>query len=47
MANVYELMPEIMGEEQMYIAGLIKNLDDNQARNFANIYRTRRRDPPG
>ena len=45
MANVYELMPEIMGEEQMYIAGLIKNLDDNQARNFANIYRTRRRDP--
>ena len=45
MANVYELMPEIMGEEQMYVAGLIKNLDDNQARNFANIYRTRRRDP--
>ncbi len=45
MANVYELMPEIMGEEQMYISGLIKNMDDNQARNFANIYRTRRRDP--
>lgn len=45
MANVYELMPEIMGEEQMYISGLLKNLDDNQARNFANIYRTRRRDP--
>ena len=45
MANVYELMPEIMGEEQMYITGLLKNMDDNQARNFANIYRTRRRDP--
>lgn len=45
MANVYELMPEVMGEEQMYISGLIKNMDDNQARNFANIYRTRRRDP--
>ena len=45
MANVYELMPEIMGEEQMYIAGLLKNLDENQARSFANIYRTRRRDP--
>jgi len=45
MANVYELMPEIMGEEQMYISGLLKNMDDNQARNFANIYRTRRRDP--
>jgi len=45
MANVYELMPEIMGEEQMYIAGLLKNMDENQARNFVNIYRTRRRDP--
>ena len=45
MANVYELMPEIMGEEQMYISGIIKNFDDNQARQFANIYRTRRRDP--
>lgn len=45
MANVYELMPEIMGEEQMYISGMIKNMDENQARQFANIYRTRRRDP--
>ena len=45
MANVYELIPEIMGEEQMYISGIIKNFDDNQARQFANIYRTRRRDP--
>ena len=45
MANVYDLMPEIMGEEQMYISGIIKNMDDNQARQFANIYRTRRRDP--
>lgn len=45
MANIYELMPELIGEEQMYISGLIKNLDENQARQFANIYRSRRRDP--
>jgi TM2 domain-containing membrane protein YozV len=45
MANVLELLPEIMGEEQMYIAGLIKNMDDKQAFQFANIYRTRRKDP--
>jgi TM2 domain-containing membrane protein YozV len=45
MANVYELMPEIMGEEQMYVSGIIKSMDDNQARSFANIYRTRRKDP--
>lgn len=45
MANVLELLPEIMGEEQMYIAGMLKQLDDKQAFQFANIYRTRRRDP--
>jgi TM2 domain-containing membrane protein YozV len=45
MAHVLELLPEIMGEEQMYIAGLLKNMDDKQAFQFANIYRTRRRDP--
>ncbi|MDQ7817882.1 MAG: TM2 domain-containing protein [Melioribacteraceae bacterium] len=45
MANVYELMPEIMGEEQMYISSIIKNLDEQKAQQFANIYRARRRDP--
>jgi len=45
MANVYDLMPEIMGEEQMYISSIFKNFDDKQAHQFSNIYRTRRRDP--
>ncbi|MBI1938097.1 MAG: TM2 domain-containing protein [Ignavibacteriales bacterium] len=45
MATVYELMPEIMGEEQMYISSVIKNMDEKQAQQFANIYRARRRDP--
>ncbi|MDP2039177.1 MAG: TM2 domain-containing protein [Ignavibacteria bacterium] len=45
MANVYELLPEIVGEEQMYISSLIKNMEDKQAFQFANIYRTRRKDP--
>lgn len=45
MPTVYELMPEIMGEEQMYISTVIKNMDEKQAQQFANIYRTRRRDP--
>jgi len=45
MANVLELLPEIMGEEQMYISSIIKNMDDKQAFQFANIYRTRRKDP--
>ncbi len=45
MANVLELLPEIMGDEQFYISGLFKNMDDKQAQQFANIYRTRRKDP--
>ncbi|HOI29425.1 MAG TPA: TM2 domain-containing protein [Melioribacteraceae bacterium] len=45
MANVYELMPEIMGEEQMYISSIIKTMDDQKAQQFANIYRSRRKDP--
>lgn len=45
MANVLELLPEIMGEEQMYISGLLKSMDDKQAVQFTNVYRARRRDP--
>lgn len=45
MANILELMPEIMGEEQMYISSLFKSMDDKQAMQFVNVYRTRRRDP--
>ncbi len=45
MANAYEILPEVMGEEQFYISGIIKNMDDKQAQQFANIYRTRRKDP--
>ncbi len=45
MANVLQYLPEIMGEEQMYISSIFKNMDDNQAQQFSNIYRTRRKDP--
>jgi len=45
MANILELMPEIMGEEQMYISSLFKSMDANKLCSFTNVYRTRRRDP--
>ena len=45
MANVLQYLPEVMGEEQMYISSIFKNMDDNQAQQFSNIYRSRRRDP--
>lgn len=45
MANVLEILPELMGEEQAYITGIIREMDENKARQFANAYRARRRDP--
>lgn len=45
MANVIEILPELMGEEQAYIATVLKEMDDEKARQFANAYRARRRDP--
>jgi TM2 domain-containing membrane protein YozV len=45
MPSVLQLMPEIMGEEQIFINNLIKDMNDEQAIQFANVYRVRRRDP--
>ena len=45
MANVIDLLPELIGEEQAFVAGIIRDLDDEKARQFANAYRARRRDP--
>lgn len=45
MAKVTDVLPEITGEEMVYVQGLIKDMGDDQARNFATIYRARRKDP--
>ncbi len=45
MANVLQFLPEIVGDEQLYISSLFKDLEDSTAQQFANIYRSRRRDP--
>ncbi|MFZ6013593.1 MAG: TM2 domain-containing protein [Bacteroidota bacterium] len=45
MAKVIEILPEVTGEESMYIQNLIKDLDDEKARNFAMVYRSRRKEP--
>lgn len=45
MANVLQLMPELIGDEQVFISALIKNMDDEAAQQFANVYRIRRKDP--
>lgn len=45
MANALQLMPTLEGEEMVYIQGLIKDMSDTTAQQFANIYNSRRKDP--
>jgi len=45
MAKIVEIMPELAGEEMVYVQNLIKDWDDEKARSFASVYRTRRKDP--
>lgn len=44
MANVLRHLPELEGMELGYIQGLMKNMDDDQASLFAQVYRARRKD---
>jgi len=45
MANFFQYLPELQGRELMFVQGLTKDYTDAQMMNFANIYRSRRRDP--
>lgn len=45
MSKVLRYLPEIEGDEQLYAAQLITDMTDEQAEQFARIYRERRRDP--
>ena len=45
MSNVIEYLPELEGDEQLYVADLVNDLSDEKARRFARVYRERRKDP--
>lgn len=45
MANIMQLMPTLEGDEMVYIQGLIKDMTDDHAQQFANVYNSRRKDP--
>lgn len=45
MANILDYLPELMGDEQSYISGIIKDMENEKAQQFAHVYRARRRDP--
>ncbi len=44
MANVLQIMPFLEGEEMIFVQGLVKDMNDNQASMFANVYSARRKD---
>ncbi len=44
-AKVLRYLPEIEDDEQLYVARLMGEMTDEQARQFAHIYQKRRRDP--
>ncbi len=44
MSKVIKYLPELEGEEQVFVAQIYKNLSDEQAIQFANVYRQRRKD---
>jgi TM2 domain-containing membrane protein YozV len=45
MAKVLKYLPELEGDEQIHVAQLLKQMDEEEAIQFANMYRSRRRDP--
>jgi TM2 domain-containing membrane protein YozV len=45
MADIMRLMPDLEGEEMLFVGGLVKEMTDDQAQSFAVAYRAQRRDP--
>lgn len=45
MANIFQLMPFLEGEELYYIQNLTKEFTDEQLQMFAVVYSSRRKDP--
>lgn len=45
MASILKFMPELSGFELQYVQSITEDYDEEKLMNFANIYRTRRKDP--
>jgi TM2 domain-containing membrane protein YozV len=45
MAKVIHVLPELSGEELIYVQRIISEWDDEKAKTFATVYRARRKDP--
>ncbi|MFA5831889.1 MAG: TM2 domain-containing protein [Bacteroidota bacterium] len=44
MPNVMQLLPMLEPDEMVYVQGIIKDMTDNQAQQFAAVYMNRRKD---
>jgi len=45
MADVMKFLPELEGDEMVFINTFVKDMDDDAAQKFSMVYRSRRRDP--
>ena len=45
MTQLYQILPELDMQEMNYVQSITANFDEQQLMNFANLYRSRRRDP--
>lgn len=45
MANVIDHLPEIEGDEALYIERVFSDFSEEQASKFSSVYRSRRKDP--
>lgn len=45
MANVIDYLPELEGDESLYIGKLMSHFNEDEAEKFTNVYRSRRKDP--
>ena len=45
MANILYLMPELEPDEMSFVQSLVKDMPEQEAQQFVNIYRARRKEP--
>lgn len=45
MASLYKYLPELEGDEAIYVQNLFEPMDGETAQTFSEIYRARRKDP--
>jgi TM2 domain-containing membrane protein YozV len=45
MARLIDILPELNGEEMLFVQNIVADMDETKARTFATLYRNRRRDP--